>query len=196
VDQEERAGTAVTSAGPVVSWAIDAPIAASPVFQTVVTTSAPSAPIPIPVLDITGERAASPTVIASTPGASQLETAVATVALPGTTSMPAMTASTSQMDSRPVLHFLDIAYAVRLLRGGQADLIADSLMMGFRTERTCPEIIFAICTMYALLRDAGSFLHERVVLAHLSTEPAQRVLDDLAGLLDQFMGDDEHHQAA
>ena len=69
-------------------------------------------------------------------------------------------------------------------------------MTGFFTERTRPQIIFAVHTMYALLRDVGLFLRERVVLAHLSTEPAQGVLDDLAGLLDQFMGDDEHHQAA
>jgi len=158
------------------------PIANLPVFQTIVTTLALSAPIPIPVLDITGERAASPTVIASAPGASQPETTVATVAPPGTTSAPAATASTSQTDSRPVLRFSDIAYAVRLSRGGQTDLVADLLMTGFRTEHTRPQIIFAICAMYALLRNVGSFLHERVVLAHLSTEPAQGVLDDLAGL--------------
>jgi len=69
-------------------------------------------------------------------------------------------------------------------------------MTGFQIARTRSEIIFAVRSMYALLRDAGSFLRERVVQAHLLNESAQRVLDDLAGLLDQFMGDDEHHQPA
>jgi len=195
MDQEERSGTAVTSAASTVSWVVDAPVAASLVFPTIVTTSATSAPIPIPVLDIAGERTVSPTVIASTPDTSQPETAVATVVLAGTTSAPAVTASTSQMDSHHVLRFSDIAFAVRLSRGGQADLVADSLMIGFRNECTRPQIIFAVHAMYALLRDVGSFLCEFVVLARLSTEPAQGVLDDLAGLVDQFMGDNEHHQA-
>jgi len=111
--------------------------------------------------------------------------------------MPPATASTSQTDTRPVLCYSNIAYAVRLSRGGQADVVADSLLAGFRTERMRPQIVFAVCAMYALLHDVGSFLRERVVLARLSsTEPAQGVLNDLAGLLDQFVGDDEHHQLA
>ena len=75
-------------------------------------------------------------------------------------------------------------------------MVADSLMTGFQTTRTRSEVIFAVRSMHALLRDAGSFLRERVVQVHLSNEPAQRVLDDLAGLLDLFMGDDEHRQPA
>jgi len=193
---QERAGTAVTLTAPMASWAIGAPMAAASVSQTAVVTSAQSAPIPQPVLDVVGERTASPTVIASTPGASQPEIVDVTVASSGSVTALAATTTTSQTDSHPVLRFSDIAYAVRLSQGGQADLVADLLMMGFQTARTRSEIIFAVCSMYALLRDAGSFLRECVVLAHLSTEPAQRVLDDLAGLLDQFMGDDEHHQPA
>jgi len=78
-----------------------------------VTTSTHNAPIPQPVLDIIGERTASPAVIASTPGASQPETADVSVAPSGATSAPATTASASQTDSRPVLRFSDIPYAVR-----------------------------------------------------------------------------------
>lgn len=196
MDQEEQAGTAVTSTAPVVSWAVGAPTVAATIPPTTTVTSAQGAPTPEPILDVVGERTVSPTVVASTPGASQPETVDVTVASSGVATALAATTITSQTNSRPVLRFSDIAYAIRLSRGGQADLIADSLMMGFQTARICSEIVFAVRSMYALLRDAGSFLRERVVLAHLSTEPAQRVLDDLAGLLDQFMGDDEHHQPA
>jgi len=36
--------------------------------------------------------------------------------------------------------------------------------------------------MFALLRDLGMFLQERVILTRLSDEPVQGVLDDIAGL--------------
>jgi len=48
----------------------------------------------------------------------------------------------------------------------------------------------------ALLRDVGMFLRERVVLTHLSEEPAQQALDDITNLLDSYMGDDVHHRMA
>jgi len=70
MDQEERQGTAVISTAPVATWASDTPVAASPVFPTASTTTALSAPILTPVLDITGKLSVSPTAIASTPGAS------------------------------------------------------------------------------------------------------------------------------
>jgi len=37
------------------------------------------------------------------------------------------------------------------------------------------------------------FLRERVVLTHVSGEPAQRALDDITSFLDGYMGDDVHH---
>jgi len=50
--------------------------------------------------------------------------------------------------------------------------------------------------MLAVLRDVGAFLRQRIVGAHLVSEPLQGVLDDISGALDHFMGDDEHHQSA
>jgi len=50
--------------------------------------------------------------------------------------------------------------------------------------------------MYALLREVGMFLRERVVLTLLSGEPAQRALDDISTFLDNYMGDDVHHRTA
>jgi len=44
--------------------------------------------------------------------------------------------------------------------------------------------------MFALLRDVGSFLRERVVLAQLSDEPLQEVLDDISQLVDHYMDSD------
>jgi len=94
---------------------------------------------------------------------------------------------------RPILHYSDIAYTVRLSHAGQADLVADSLLARFRTT---PELIFAIRAMFALLRDVGTFLCERVIGAHLVSEPIHGVLDDISSALDHFMGDDEHHHPA
>ena len=50
--------------------------------------------------------------------------------------------------------------------------------------------------MFALLRDVEMFLRERIVLARLSDEPAQGVLDDIAGLLDHYMDNDLQQQPA
>jgi len=44
--------------------------------------------------------------------------------------------------------------------------------------------------MFAILHDVGSFLRERVVLAQLSDEPLQEVLDDITRLLDHYMDSD------
>ena len=111
-------------------------------------------------------------------------------------SAPPTVASTSQTDNRPILRFSDIACAVRLSRTGQADLVADSLLAGFRTERMRPQLIFAVHAMFALLCDVGAFLREHVVMVRLASEPAQGVLDDISSSLDHLMGDDEHHQLA
>ena len=55
MDQEMQEGTAVTSTAPIATWASDTPVAASPVFPTATTTTALSAPISMPVLDLAGE---------------------------------------------------------------------------------------------------------------------------------------------
>ena len=203
MDQNMREGTAVTSTAPVAAWASGTPVAASTVPSTVTTTAALGAPIPTPVLDLAGERPASPTVIASTPGASQPELVTTSIALVTSAAAssavafaPIAAASMSQTDTHPVLRFSDIAYTVRLSRAGQADLVVDSLLAGFRTEHTRAELIFAARSMFALLRDVGTFLRERIVGARLAQEPLQGVVDDISGALDHFMGDDEHHQLA
>ena len=151
-----------------------------------------------------GTQSDTPTVIASTPDASQLESGTAPTAPDGSISGPPVTAavppslsaSTSQMDMRPELRYSDIAYAVRLSRAGQTEQIADSLLTNFQTGRTCEELLFAIRAMTALLRDVGTFLRERIVGARLIHEPLQSVHNDLVGALDRFMGDDDHHHPA
>ena len=130
MDQEIQEGTAVTSTAPEVTWALGAPTAAASTVMTT-ATMALSAPIPTPVLDLAGDRSASPTVIASTPGTSQPELAAPTTTAPETAAPPeaaplASTASIASTDTRPVLRYSDIAYTVRLSRAGQADLVADS----------------------------------------------------------------------
>ena len=72
---------------------------------------------------------------------------------------------------RPPLRFADIAYAVRLTPNGQPERVVGSLLSSFQTERTQEQPLFAVRSMYALLRDVGTFLRERVVLTHLSEEP-------------------------
>jgi len=112
MDQEMRDGTAVTSMALLVIWASDAPIVAPPVPSTVTATAAQGVPIPTPQLDLAGERPVSPTIIASTPGASQpdsVTTSMAPVASAATSltvaSASTATASTSQMDTHPVLRY-------------------------------------------------------------------------------------------
>jgi len=119
-----------------------------------------------------------------------------TSATPMVASAPTAIASTLRMDMHPILRYSNIAYAVRLSRAGQADLVADSLLAGFQTEHMRAELTFAVRAMAALLRDVGAFLRERIVGARLASEPIQGVLDDISSALDHFMGDDEHHQSA
>jgi len=153
---------------------------------------------------MTGEQPDSPTVIASTPGASQPETGIASVApvevtsdsLTTVTAPPPLSTSASQTDLRPVLRYSDIAYAVRLSSAGQTEQIADSLLENFQTGRTREELVFAIRSMTALLRDVGAFLRERVVGGRLVHESLQSVHNDLVGALDRFMGNDDHHHPA
>jgi len=90
------------------------------------------------------------------------------------------------MDTRPILQYSDSTHAVRLSRAGQADLVADSLLAGFQTERMRTELTFAVRAMSALLRDVGAFQRERIVGARLASEPIKGVLDDIPGALDHF----------
>jgi len=203
VDREVREGTAVVSSAPPATWAIGAPIVAATI-STTTATMVVSASIPTTVLEVMEETSDSPTVIASTPGASQPESGVASTTpigpvsgpLKTTAAPPPLTVSASQTDLRPVLRYSDIAYAVRLSHAGQAEQIADSLLVNFQTGRTREELIFAIRAMTALLRDVGAFLRERIVGGRLVHEPLQSVHNDLVGALDRFMGDDDHHHPA
>ena len=203
VDREVREGTAVTSSAPPATWAIGAPIAAATISTTAATTVVGTS-IPTMVLEIIGEPSDSPTIIALTPDASQPESVAASTASAGPTSgpiatvtaPPPLTASVSQTDTRPVLRYSDIAYAVRLSHAGQTEQVADSLLVNFPTTRTREELVFAIRAMTALLRDVGAFFRERIVGARLVSEPLQSVHSDLTGALDHFMGDDDHHHLA
>jgi len=98
-----------------------------------------------------------------------------------------LTTSASQTDRRPILHLADVAYAVRVSQIGQADRIADTLLRHFQTVRTRDQLLQIIQCMSAMLHDVGSFLRERVVLAQLSDEPLQEVLDDITRLLAHYM---------
>jgi len=203
VDREVREGTAVTPSAPLATWAIGAPVVAVSI-STTATATVVGASIPTTVLEMTGELSASPTVIASTPDASQPELGAASTAstepIPGSaatiTAPPPLTGSVSQTDTRPVPRYSDIAYAVRLSQAGQTGRVADSLLANFQTTRTHEQLIFAIRAMTALLCDVGAFFRERIVGAHLVSEPLQSVHDDLVGALDRFMGDDDHHHTA
>ena len=203
VDREIQEGTAVISTAPEVTWAVGAPTVAASTVTTVVTMAL-NAPTTVTEVSQVGIRSDSPTVIASTPGASQPESGLAPIAPVGSTSgplaavaaPPLLSATPSQTDLRPVLRFSDIAYAVRLSQAGQTEQVADSLLDNFETRRTREELIFAIRAMSALLRDVGAFLRERVVGARLVHEPLQSVHNDLVGALDRFMGDDDHHHPA
>jgi len=168
VDHEVQEGTAVLSSAPPVTWAIGAPVVAMTISATTATTVV-SLSIPTTVLEAMEGMSDSPTIIASTPDASQPEPGVASTMLTGpisgpfatVTAPPPLTVSASQTDLRPVLRFSDIAYAVRLAQAGQTDQVADSLLANFQTGRTREELIFAIRGMTALLRDVGAFLRER-----------------------------------
>jgi len=50
--------------------------------------------------------------------------------------------------------------------------------------------------MSAMLHDVGSFLRERVVLAQLSDEPLQEVLDDITRLLAHYMASEAPQRPA
>jgi len=56
----------------------------------------------------------------------------------------------------------------------------DTLLGRFQTARPRDQLLLIVHSMFALLRDVGSFLRERVVLAQLSDEPLQEVLDDIS----------------
>ena len=53
-----------------------------------------------------------------------------------------------------------------------------------------------IQSMSAMLHDVGSFLRERVVLAQLSDEPLQEVLDDITRLLAHYMASEASQRPA
>ena len=73
---------------------------------------------------------------------------------------------------------------MRVSQIGQADRI---LLRRFQTVRTRDQLLQIIQCMSAMLHDVGSFLRERVVLAQLSDEPLQEVLDDITRLLAHYM---------
>ena len=107
-----------------------------------------------------------------------------------------MSTSAPQPDNRSLLHFLDVAYTIRLSPARQPDRVVDSLLASFRTEHSHDQLLFTVQAMYAVLRDVGMCLCERGVLTLLSGEPAQRALDDISTFLDNYMGDDVHHRTA
>ena len=109
---------------------------------------------------------------------------------------PPPTTSASQTDRRPILRLTDVAYAVRVTQVGQADRIADTLLRRFQTARPRNQLLQIIRAMFAILRDIGSFLREHVVLAQLSDEPLQEVLDDITRLLDHYMDSDVQQRPA
>ena len=153
--------------------------------MTVATSgiSASTPPIPLPVAEVSAN---SPTVVSTVlPPASRMSLR-----------SPTTGALASAPSTRPLLRFADIAYAVRLTPAGEPERVVNSLLASFQTERTHEELLFAVRAMYALLRDVGMFLRERVVLTHISDEPAQRALDDIIRFLDRYMGDDVHHRTA
>ena len=155
------------------------------VATTVATsgTPAPTPPIPLPVAEISAN---SPTVVST----------VLPPATRATLRSPTAGTSATAPSTRPLLRFADVAYAVRLTPAGEPERVVRSLLASFQTERTQDELLFAVRAMYALLRDVGMFLRERVVLTHISDEPAQRALDDIIRFLDGYMGDDVHHRTA
>jgi len=164
---------------------------AKPLFSVVtVTSSRPTAssgtalqtPIPIPVAQ----------AAVDTP---EVSSADLTATGGGPTDSPSTT-SASQMDRRPVLRLADVAYSVRVSRVRQADHIVDTLLGRFQTARPRDQLLLIVHSMFALLHDVGSFLRERVVLAQLSDEPLQEVLDDISRLIDHYMDSDAHQRPA
>jgi len=176
--------TAVTTAPDSKSAVGEPPIVVTAtIAASSVTTSVVDAPVSTMVTDVAVD---SPTttalVLASATNAGQ--------------SRPSASATAPQTDNRPILRFADIAYMVRLTPAGQPDRVVDCLLTGFCTARTREQLLFAVRGMYALLRDVGMFLRGRVVLTHVSGEPAQRALDDITSFLDGYMGNDVHHGSA
>jgi len=121
MDKEVQEGTAIVSTAPEVAWAVGAPTVAASTVTTAVTVAL-SAPATTPEVSLAGTQPDTPTVIASTPDASQPEPGTAPTASGGSISgpsevvaaPPSLSVSTSQTDSCPELRYSDIAYAVRL----------------------------------------------------------------------------------
>jgi len=164
---------------------------AKPLFSVVVATSsrptvssgaALQTPIPIPVAQATVD----------TPDVSAIGTTIAR----GGSMEPPVTTSASQSDRRPILRLADVAYAVRVTQVGQADHFADTLLRRFQTARSRSQLFLIIQSMSAMLHDVGSFLRERVVLAQLSDEPLQEVLDDITRLLAHYMASEASQRPA
>ena len=164
---------------------------AKPLFTVVVATSsqdttssgtALQTPIPTPVAQATVD----------TP-----EVSSADIVLAGSEPVePLPTTSASQPDRRPILRLADVAYAVRVTQVGQTGHIADTLLRRFQTTRTRDQLMLIIQSMSAMLHDVGSFLRERVVLAQLSDEPLQEVLDDITRLLAHYMASEASQRPA
>jgi len=85
---------------------------------------------------------------------------------------------------------------VRVSRVGKADHIVDTLLSRFQTTRPRDQVLLIVHSMFALLRDVESFLREHEVLAQLSDEPLQEVLDDISRLIDHYMDSDAQQRPA
>jgi len=109
---------------------------------------------------------------------------------------PPATISASRADRRPILRLADVAYAVRVTQVGQADHIVYTLLRRFQTARSRDQLLLVIQAMSAMLHDVGSFLRERVVLAQLSDEPLQEVLNDITRLLAHYMASEASQRPA
>jgi len=110
-----------------------------------------------------------------------------------------LTSDTSQVEqqteapaARPDLHWVsrnsDIAYAVHLARTGQSEYVTDSLIATFCTEFSRDQLLSLVHSMFGLLRYVGIFLRERFILARLSGQSLQEVVDEITGFLDRFLG--------
>jgi len=164
---------------------------AKPLFTVVLTTTsqttmssgtAMQTPIPTPVARATVD----------TPEVSSADSAL----VASEPVEPPLTISASRTDRRPILRLADIAYSVRVTQVGQTGYIADTLLRRFQTTRTREQLMSIIQSMSAMLHDVGSFLRERIVLAQLSDEPLEELLNDITRLLAHYMASEASQRPA
>ena len=164
---------------------------AKPLFTVVLTTTSQATissgtalqtPIPTPVVRATVD----------TPEVPSADLAL----VEGEPVEPPPTTLASRTDRRPILRLADVAYSVRVTQVGQAGHIADTLLRRFQTTRTRDQLMLIIQSMSAMLHDVGSFLRERVVLAQLSDEPLEELLNDITTLLAHYMASETSQRPA